>query len=44
LPSAQNSSDVEPTTIRMKEAETAMSFSVTENTTETLKNKQFNRR
>ena len=40
LPPAQNSSDVEPTTNRMKEAEMAMPFSVTENTTETLKNKQ----
>src|SRR5215510_7660745 len=38
LPPAQNSSDVEPTTNRMKEAEMAMPFSVTENTTETLKN------
>ena len=40
LQSAQNASDVEPTTNRMKEAEMAMPFSVTENTTETLKNKQ----
>jgi hypothetical protein len=40
LPSAQNASDVEPTTNRIKEAEMAMPFSVTENTTETLKNKQ----
>jgi hypothetical protein len=40
LQSAQNSSDVEPTTNRMKEAEMAMPFSVVENTTETLKNKQ----
>ena len=40
LQSAQNASDVEPTTNRMKEVEMAMPFSVTENTTETLKNKQ----
>jgi hypothetical protein len=40
LQSAQNASDVEPTTNRIKEAEMAMPFSVTENTTETLKNKQ----
>jgi hypothetical protein len=40
LQSAQNASDVEPTTNRMKEAEMAMPFSVTENTTETLKGKQ----
>ena len=40
LQPAQNASDVEPTTNRMKEAEMAMPFSVTENTTETLKNKQ----
>jgi len=40
LQSAQNASDVEPTTNRMKEAEMAMPFSVAENTTETLKNKQ----
>jgi hypothetical protein len=40
LQSAQNVSDVEPTTNRIKEAEMAMPFSVTENTTETLKNKQ----
>jgi hypothetical protein len=40
LQSAQNASDVEPTTNRMKEAEVAMPFSVAENTTETLKNKQ----
>jgi hypothetical protein len=39
LQSAQNASDVEPTTNRMKEAEMAMPFSVTENTTETFKNK-----
>jgi hypothetical protein len=38
--SAQNAADVEPTTNRMKEAEMAMPFSVAENTTETLKNKQ----
>jgi hypothetical protein len=40
LQPAQNASDVEPTTNRIKEAEMAMPFSVTENTTETLKNKQ----
>src|SRR5262245_38543075 len=40
LQPAQNASDVEPTTNRIKEAEMAMTFSVTENTTETLKNKQ----
>jgi len=40
LPSAQNAPDVEPATNRMKEAEMAKPFSVTENTTETLKNKQ----
>jgi hypothetical protein len=40
LPSAQNAADVEPTTNRMKEAEMAVPFSVAENTTETLKNKQ----
>jgi hypothetical protein len=40
LQPAQNASDVEPTTNRMKEAEMAMPLSVTENTTETLKNKQ----
>ena len=40
LQSAQNASDVEPTTNRFKEAEMAVPFSVTENTTETLKNKQ----
>jgi zinc-ribbon domain len=39
MPPAQNASDVEPTTNRMKEAEMAVSFSVTENTTETLKNR-----
>jgi hypothetical protein len=39
LQSAQNASDVEPTTNRMKEAEMAMPFSFTENTTETFKNK-----
>jgi hypothetical protein len=33
-------SDVEPTTNRMKEAEIAIPFSVTENTTETLRSKQ----
>jgi len=40
LPSAQNAPTVEPTTNRMKEAETVMPFSVTENTTEMLKNKR----
>lgn len=40
LQSAQNASDIEPTTNRMKEAKMAIPFSVTENTTETLKNKQ----
>ena len=40
LQPAQNASDVEPTTNRIKEAEMAVPFSVTENTTETLKNKQ----
>jgi len=40
LPSAQNASDVETATNRMKEAEISRPFSVTENTTETLKNKQ----
>jgi len=40
LQSAQNASDVEPTTNRMREVEMAMPFSVAENTTETLKNKQ----
>jgi len=40
LQPAQNASNVEPTTNRIKEAEMAMPFSVTENTTETLKNKQ----
>jgi hypothetical protein len=40
LQSAQNALDVEPTTNRIKEAEMAVPFSVTENTTETLKNKQ----
>jgi len=40
LPSAQNTPVVEPTTNRMKEAEMVMPFSVTENTTEMLKNKQ----
>ena len=39
LPSAQNEPAVEPTTNRMKEAETVMPFGVTENTTATLKNK-----
>ena len=39
LQSAQNASDVEPNTNRFKEAEMAITFSVTENTTETLKNK-----
>jgi hypothetical protein len=39
LQPAQNASDVEPTTNRMKEAEMAIPFSVTENTTETLKNR-----
>lgn len=36
LPSAQNSSDVEPTTNRMKEVDIVVPFSVTENTTKTL--------
>jgi hypothetical protein len=36
LPSAQNSSDVELTTNRMKEAEIVVPLSVTENTTKTL--------
>jgi hypothetical protein len=40
LQSTQNASDVEPSTNRFKEAEMAAPFSVTENTTETLKNKQ----
>ena len=40
LQPARNASDIEPTTNRIKEAEMAMPFSVTENTTETLKNKQ----
>jgi hypothetical protein len=40
LRSAQNASDVEPTTNRIKEAEMVRPFSVTENTTETLKSKQ----
>jgi hypothetical protein len=39
LQPAQNASDVEPTTNRIKEAEMAVPFSVTENTTETLKNR-----
>jgi hypothetical protein len=39
LPLAQNASDVEPTTNRMKEAEMAIPSSVTENTTQTLKNR-----
>jgi hypothetical protein len=39
LLSAQNEPAVEPTTNRMKEAETVMPFSVTENTTAMLKNK-----
>jgi hypothetical protein len=39
LPPAQNAPAVEPTTNRMKEAETVMPFSVTENTTAMLKNK-----
>ena len=37
LQSAQHAPDVEPTTNRMKEAEIAIPFSVTENTTRTLK-------
>jgi hypothetical protein len=41
LPSAQNAPAVEPATNRMKEAERVTPFSVTENTTETLKNKPF---
>ncbi|MGH9855881.1 MAG: zinc ribbon domain-containing protein [Blastocatellia bacterium] len=40
LPSAQNAPVVEPSTNRMKEAEMVRPFSVTENTTEMLKNKQ----
>ncbi|MGH9754120.1 MAG: hypothetical protein ACREA2_15185 [Blastocatellia bacterium] len=40
LPPARNAPDVEPTTNRIKEAEIAMPFSVTETTTKTLKNKQ----
>ena len=40
LTSAQNEPAVEPATNRMKEAETGTPFSVTENTTATLKNKQ----
>jgi len=40
LPSAQNAPAVEPTTNRMKEAEIVRPFSVTENTTEMLKNKR----
>jgi len=40
LPPAQDAPDVEPTTNRMKEAEMVRPFSVTENTTETLKSKQ----
>jgi len=40
LPPLQNEPDVEPATNRMKDAERAMPFSVTENTTETLRNKQ----
>jgi hypothetical protein len=40
LQSAQNATDIEPTTNRMKEAKMAIPFSVTEDTTETLKNKQ----
>jgi hypothetical protein len=39
LQPAQSASDVEPTTNRIKEAEMAVPFSVTENTTETLKNR-----
>jgi hypothetical protein len=39
LAPAQNAQDIEPTTNRMKEAEIAIPFSVTENTTRTLKNK-----
>jgi hypothetical protein len=39
-PPAQDAPYVEPTTNRMKEAEMVRPFSVTENTTETLKNKQ----
>jgi len=39
MPPAQSAPDVEPTTNRIKEAEMAVPFSVTENTTETLKNK-----
>jgi len=40
LPPAQNAPDVEPITNRMKEPEMVMPFSVTEDTTDTLRNKQ----
>jgi hypothetical protein len=40
LSPVRNTPDVEPTTNRMKEPEMAMPFSVTEDTTETLRNKQ----
>jgi len=40
LPPARNTPAVEPSTNRMKEVEMARPFSVTENTTETLKNKR----
>jgi hypothetical protein len=40
LPSAQNTPVVEPTTNRMSDADVAIPFSVTENTTKTLKSKQ----
>ena len=40
MPPAQDAPDIEPTTNRMKEAEMVRPFSITENTTETLKNKQ----
>ena len=39
MPPAQDAPDIEPTTNRMKEAEMVRPFSVTENTTETLKNR-----
>jgi hypothetical protein len=39
-PAAVSATNVEPTTNRIKEAEIAKPFSVTEDTTATLKNKQ----
>ena len=39
MPPAQDAPDIEPTTNRMKEAEMVRPFSITENTTETLKNR-----